>query len=563
MYKLLIVDDEEIIRRSIARILDWESLGFSSVRQAEDGRQALEMSLSDPPDLVLADIRMPFMDGLELAEALREKLPATCVVILSGHNEFALAQQAIGAGVLDYILKPLGAASLTAKMKEIKEKLDARRKDFQYLEKMRAQLRQSLPPLRESFWEKLTCLPGRKDPADTERRMRLLEMPLTEGPYTVCVIEPDLSHTEAEDTALFAYAIRNIVTESLGDAHPVFMDPKGRIVALFHLPSLPVSPEGGDMIPSVLKVIQNSIDLFLGISATFATGTRADAVDGLHSSYTEAPAALECKYTLGEGRIYSIYDLDYLESEFIYPFDAAASLLMHVKTWQQEPLAMDLEAIAALLRERKASPDNIKLVFVQLVTELMKLLVETQTTAPETWTAGLSLFQYIERSRTIEDLVSALRGFAVTVAKRTAEARTNSTRMLVGKARAYIESHYMQEQLSLEAVSAHVCVSSGYLSALFKKETGINFTDCLTRVRMEKAVDLLRTTDLKGYEVADRIGFSNPHYFSIAFKKHTGRSPSEFKEDAKDDSKGIAKNPPSTATGASGRGTLPERGDGE
>ena len=527
MYKLLIVDDEEIIRRAIARILEWEGLGFSPVQQAEDGRQALAMALEEKPDLILADIQMPFMTGLEMAQALREPLPDTAVVILSGHNEFQLAQQAIGLGVMDYILKPLGAASLTRQMKEIRVRLDARRRETEYLVKARSRLRQSLPVLRESCLNALVCAPG--GARDALRRLEQLECPLETGPFTVCVIEPEPDRMPPEDAELHAFAVKNITMESLGERHPVFSDPQGRIVAVVCHGALPPGSEPREMVPEILEVIRNSVGVFLGTSATVGLGTTAATAEDLHASWLEALAALECKYTLGTGHIFNVYDLDYLDTEFIYPFDACNAFLAHLRTLSPDGSARDLADIGRALRTHKASPANCKLVWIQLVTELLKLLAETQTDAPALWQEGLALFTALERSHSMEANLAILEPYTRKVARALSEARAKSTTSLVAKAKAFVDAQFARDDLSLETAAAHINVSPGYLSALFKKEAGVNFIDYLTRVRMEQAMTLLRTTDLRGYEIADRIGYANPHYFSVAFRKYTGRSPSEFK----------------------------------
>ena len=130
MYKILVVDDEDIIRKSIVKIIDWKSLGFSEVFDAENGLDALEILKKEEIDLVLADIKMPFMDGLELSGIIKKDFPSVSVVIISGHDEFHMAQQAILHGVMDYILKPIGDVSLTEKMVEVREKLDKKKKEM-------------------------------------------------------------------------------------------------------------------------------------------------------------------------------------------------------------------------------------------------------------------------------------------------------------------------------------------------------------------------------------------------------------------------------------------------
>ena len=228
MYKILIVDDEDIIRRSIVKILDWKKLGFEEVFDASNGLEALEILKSESIDLVLADIKMPFMDGLELSKIIKNDFPKTSVVIISGHDEFQMAQEAILHGVMDYILKPLGDESLSMRIHEIKEKLDKKRTEQQYINKIKDQLHQNLPLLREQYLNTLVCTPGDKSISDV--RLEFLKISLSGGPFCVCVIEPDFIVSDNEDSEIYLYAMKNIVHESVGDNHPHFSDSFRNIV---------------------------------------------------------------------------------------------------------------------------------------------------------------------------------------------------------------------------------------------------------------------------------------------------------------------------------------------
>jgi two-component system response regulator YesN len=147
-----VVDDEELVRNAITTIIDWDTLGFSNIYQAEDGLEALELCRKQKIDLVLTDIVMPFMDGLELSSALKHEFPDIHVVILTGHEDFEYAKQSVDLGVKNYILKPVGASTLYVKMKEICKKLNIEASQKQYIAKMRSQIYQSMPILQEKFY---------------------------------------------------------------------------------------------------------------------------------------------------------------------------------------------------------------------------------------------------------------------------------------------------------------------------------------------------------------------------------------------------------------------------
>jgi two-component system response regulator YesN len=528
MYKLLIVDDEEFVRSSIATAIDWNALGFSEVRQAENGLQALEIALDFKPDLMLADIKMPFMNGLELTEKLKEKKSETMVAIMTGYDDFKFAQKGIDLGIISYILKPVGIASLTEKIQEIKLELDIKNRERKYLEKVRKQLLQSLPLLKERFLNILVCSPEQK--GDVSDKMEFMELSLEPGLYTVCIIEPDLSNCNNNDVELYNFAIKNIVTETIGGENPVFCDNSGRTVAVFFNPETEDEKEMRGYIAETLNIIQTNINQIFNLQITSSIGITVSNYHELNASYTEAQTALECRYILGKNKVYDIYDLDYHKTNFRYPFEDCSLLIDAVKIADVNRIAEYISLISEFLKNQKStSAINIKMVYTEIVTNLLKLLTKVKETNIETWSGGFSLFDSIQKVGTIEEISDAVLSFALKVSNELNTLMVTSNKNLVDRVIDFVGKNYAEDDLSLTSVAAFSAVSSGYLSVLFKKETGQNFIDFLTQVRMEKAKIMLRTTDLKSYEVADQTGFNNSHYFSYAFKKYTGVSPSEFK----------------------------------
>lgn len=528
MYKILIVDDEEIVRRSIVRIVDWNKLGFSEVFQAENGIEALELALEVKPDLVLTDIKMPFMDGLELSANLREKLPTAFIVVVSGYDEFKYAQEAISLGVLDYILKPFGSATLTQKLEEIRKKMDDTLEQKNYISRIKTQLHQSLPLLKERFFNTLVCTPGSKD--DLESKLGFLEIKLESSSYTICVIEPDLSGIKPEEYLLYSFAVKNIASETIGEKHPIFSDNTGRVVIIVCDSALPDSNEKNDIIIDMMNILHTNIRISLDIPVTIGVGASTSRLTDLYTSYSEALKALDCRYTLGKDRIYNISDLSFIDDKFSYPSEALSRFQVAVKTYEKENIKQSLNEICTFLRSRKAlSAANVKVIFIDLTTKLLKMLTEIKGASPLVWSEGLSLYARIEKLGTVDEMAAAVLPFAVNVSKSFVEALSSNNQNVAQQAMDFIKANYKEEELSLISVASKISVSAGYLSALFKKETGINFSDYLTGVRMEEAMQLLRTTDMKTYEIAYRTGYSSPHYFSISFKKYTGKTPSEYR----------------------------------
>ena len=181
-YRVLLADDEEEIRAGISRKIDWASLGFELVGEAENGEVALELAEQLHPDVVLTDIKMPFMDGLELCRRLRQSLPAAKLVVFSGFDDFEYARQAVSMGVSEYILKPINAPELTAVLEKLRDQLDQQRMERRDMETLRRRYDESLPTLRELFYTRL--LDGSLPADQIAARAARYEITLGPGPWT-------------------------------------------------------------------------------------------------------------------------------------------------------------------------------------------------------------------------------------------------------------------------------------------------------------------------------------------------------------------------------------------
>lgn len=526
MYTVLIVDDEPLVRRGVSRMIDWESLGFTTVLQAEDGMEALEMCKKNKIDLVLTDIVMPFMNGIELATILGQEFPDIQVVILTGHEDFEWAKQSVDLGVKNYILKPVGANTLYEKMQGICKRLYLETKQKNYIEKMRRQLHQSIPVLQEKFLYMVVCTENRMR-TDLSSRIETLELPLRGKSYQVAIVELDLAEIDGSDIEIYLFSAKNVIQECVGMGNCVF-DYNNKVGIVFNLDYYEEADQ--DIVYKTVQVIQKALHLNLRIDNTCALGTVVNKPEQLNESWKEANTALDCKYSLGINRVYDIYDLDYIEKSFYYPFEEIQNLVNSIKFMSEEEIQMAVQKIGqSLANTPNVSSANIRMVFIEILTSLLKELSIVKEVAFDVWTEGFELYSHLDEVISIEHMNSKLLAYSKKVSMELHKSQKNSGQLMIQKVGEYMEKHYMDETLTLSSMAEVVGVSMGYLSALFKKETGINFIEKLTHIRMEHAKELLRTTDKKTYEIAYETGYTNPHYFSISFKKSTGMSPSEYR----------------------------------
>ena len=380
MYTLLIADDEPLIRNGVKKIIDWESLGFSQIFLAEDGQEALDIIKSKHVDLVLTDIVMPFMDGLELSEILSREFPDIHVVILTGHEDFEYAQKSVSLGVKNYILKPIGAESLYKKMVQICEKLHIENKQRQYVFSMKSQLRQSMPVLREQTLNKIVCSENRDINLYLERAKNM-NINLERGTYEVGVLDFDLDNISLADYDLYLFAAKNIARECLGEAHYVFEDGRDRMVILFQCDS--VGEEMHEVFYDTLCVIQKAIFNTIQIKTTCAVGNPASSAKELNSAYRSAEKALECKYSLGSDAVYDIADLNYLEKSFYYPYEEMHHLIKGIKIGNREQIRDAINS--AFHRGGSLSGKNVKMIYIEVVTSLLRELSALKEVSEKIW----------------------------------------------------------------------------------------------------------------------------------------------------------------------------------
>ena len=362
--KIFLAEDEAIIRRGIRDSIDWEANGLEFVGEAGDGEYAYPLILKTEPDILLTDVKMPFMDGLELSRLVKKSLPHIKIIILSGYNEFDYAKEAIKIGISDYLLKPITSASLVDALKRVAETIREERERTSLLERYLVS------------YEKYTEFLDKTDYSGVDRKL----------------IEDFLKLGSVEECGPF-------------------------------------------------------------IDEYFA-------------------AVGEHNYKSLLLRQYMTVDIFYCVQEFL------------------KSLKVETDEIPETLRDIK---------------EIPKVIGGVETTVA---------------------YLKALFHFALSARDKCSNDRYGN---LIREARAYIAEHFARSDFSLNMISAHIGVSSSYFSSIFKQEMGQSFVEYLTKVRIDKACELLKCTNLRTAEIGESVGYNDPHYFSATFKKIMGQSPKDYK----------------------------------
>ncbi len=523
-YRVLLADDEEEIRTGISRKIDWASLGLALVGEAGNGEEALELAEQLRPDVVLTDIKMPFLDGLELCRRLRVSLPGARLVVFSGFDDFEYARQAMSMGVSEYILKPINAPELRQVLEKLREQLDRQRLERRDMETLRRRYEESLPVLRELFYTRL--LSGQLRPEQVQDRAARYEIDLPQGLWTVALVHVDGPGDEGERDELLLLSVQSFL-----EKHFALEGCAARVVLYGDMAALLVHLDREDRLYPLLEELERLSRLsqsYLGLRLTTGVGLPCRGPEELNHSAGGARSALDYRVLAGGSRVIYIGDLE--------PQSAAAPsfeeedqrvLSAAVKLGARE----QAEAVVRELMERlrRASLSQCDLFLLEVVTCLVRLARSGGLAVEEVFGEGFTGAVSVSGFSSLEELGSWLGERCGRLHDLLGWRRSDSTWQMVERAKDYIAGHYTDEQLSVEALCSHIHLSPTYFSTLFKREVGMSFTAYVTKVRMDEAARLLRETDEKTYRIAEATGFSDPNYFSYVFKRHFGLSPSKFR----------------------------------
>lgn len=534
LYKILLVDDEEEIRQGIIKKIKWEELGFRVVGEAENGMEALDIIDKTLPDIVFTDIKMPFMDGIKLAENIKYRFPTTKVVILSGFDDFEYAQTAIKLGVMRYILKPINSIEMNEILRELKMMLDEEILSINNIETLKLNYQKSLPLVRERFlnyW--ITEYVAEEI---IQENIGSLALNITMDSLAVAVIRPDEFVKGIEDSnlarhkSLLKIAIFNICEEivTLKNLGTVFMK-MNEIVLIMPIEDHQ-SPKTNKEIFLGLDQIRATVQKYLDTTVTIGVGTACMVKPMLYKSYIDAVAALDYTVIIGSNKIIYIDDIEPVHSkEISFTEMDERTLLAAIKVGDIKQIEEAISLLVGKIEGMTLALNDYQLYILDIISSILKLKRSMELDSSALFNKEDNFLIIINSFKTKEEIKEWLFSVCTLLAKEISAKRNTNKNELIEKAKEYMKQNYFDEELSAEKLCNYLHISTNYFSALFKKETKFTFTNYLTLIRIDKAKKLLRTSELKTFDIANRVGYSEGHYFSYVFKKITGISPTEYR----------------------------------
>lgn len=513
MYRVLLVDDERIIREGIAHLIDWENQGLVLVGAAADGRQAAEMIESKTPDIVITDVKMPDINGIELIAMENKQHPEIVFVVLSGYGEFELASAAMHYGVKHYLLKPCNEQDICNVLQEVTDDLQQRDRREKMVQESQEYLSRMLPLMQNQFLQELT-VNGAYQADDVKYYCRLLHLELKKCRVILFQAE---SGTPFEDM----YILRNIVSERL---------PKECVQMssiLIHRLLVILNGVGEpDLAERLDKIRTEWLDY--GRKTLTVTVSSEVELQQLPQAYREAERYLRFAFYLGDGGVITPRDVtsdaeSWHTGNMIYNYEPLAG---DIKSGNVEAVKAGLNAFFEQLRQMAMETNMAKAYCIELF-----LTVERQCD-PQNIQTAMKKLPDIQQMHSIDGIQQMITQICVTLADGNNHSIRQRHSRLVQSIIEYVNQNLSNPELSLKWLSNHVFfMNVGYLGRLFCHETGEKFSSYLLRVRIEHAKQLIGASDdERVYEVANQVGFANnSQYFSQLFKKSTGCTPSEYK----------------------------------
>ncbi len=519
-YKVFFVEDEVITREGIRDNVDWKASGFEFCGEAADGEMALPLLRTAQPDVLITDIKMPFMDGLQLSKIMRERMPWVKIIILSGHDEFEYAQQAIKLGVTDYLLKPITVQNLQNALLKLTVQLDRERKEQAYLKKLQEQAEENRATLRERLLFKLVV--GAVSPTEAIENGQSLGLNLSARHYLVMVLKIELGdrteHYEHDEYQQIQSAVMVLIEKN----PDIFMLKRdwGDLVLIMKGSTPEYLEEERDLLIEEVRLVVAKTHFKL----TAGIGTTKKRIADICQSFVEALAYTQNSTSDDtSGLNHALERMELLKVD-----KAAVEKYLHsgVKDGFEE----FFNAYILPLGETALRSDLIKnYIFVDVVLAIAELVNDLGGEVDKVIPELNSIEMIMSNIKTLEQLREQVYKILSTALTYRDSQPKNQYTSLIRQAKEYIDNHYADPELSLNAMATQANLSASHFSVVFSQETGQTFKEHLIEIRMNKAQELLRMTALRSADVAYQVGYNDPHYFSFVFKKHTDLSPIEFR----------------------------------
>lgn len=525
MYRTIIVDDELDIREGLQLLVDWKEYGFNVVGEAGNGALALDNMPIWRPDLIVTDILMPVLDGLEYIRRMKQQFPDTLVIVISAFGEFHYAKEALQLGVLDFLLKPISKQSLVRSLEKAKMLLDKNSR-LRFRERVQNEFIQEK-------WLYDLCHGKLLNPEDLKCVSVMLQNQEPQH-YQILLFEMDdyeayvADNTESE-LDLKRFMIRNISEEiALKYGVPqVFEDSQERIGML-----LRITPSVEREWDSLSQEIREALANYVKISVSIGVGKMYGHWKSIKKSYHEALQALEFMLLEGRGGIYHYYQISVVDNYEAPEGDGSYSIdtvLRAIDETEFSKINEELECFFDSIKQYAKTPVMVRGLCFELVMGMVRLVRDYNGDMSRVFGDQQEGYEHVFSKRSIQGMQQWITELSLRTGEYLGELRAAKLPDVMEEVKQLIEEHFT-EDISLKMISSRVYKNPVYLGQLFKTTFGESFSQYVTRLRIEKAQELLRKDQLRVYEIAEKVGYVSLDTFYQRFRQFTGMNPTEYKQ---------------------------------
>ncbi|MDO4487744.1 MAG: response regulator [Eubacteriales bacterium] len=535
MYNVMIIDDDVKIRSRLKAMIDWENLPIEFACEAADSDTARDLYLLYRPKIIITDIFIPIISGLDLAEELSKIDPEIRFIVITGYDDFGNAQRAVKLGAVDLLSKPLFPDAINESLRKAVRYFEKLQKDKASFESLQELLKNNLHDIQASYVGSL--LHSRpKQPELIAQKLRSLRLSLNGPRYCALLVsaESDASQDGFEAISVLLKDTLLTILNSHGFEAFSYLDSRFRISCVVSF-SEDVSE---DDIETVLNMVSDEMKLTANCATSAGIGKIVNKLEDLYLSYNEAKLAMNYSMVTPDNQVTLYKNINKLMD----PFPTRAEILSFIQNALQTDSEESIEDISraihsfirSLYIETKNSDDAAQQTRSFLLEVLLLISAESYRFGCEL--EKIAPYEEIRNNLFLSSSQNEQTDFIIELAQKLYELKNHKTaektNHLIGIAKSYISENLGNEQLNLDMVSDHVGLSKIYFCRLFHKEEGISFTNYLKQERIRMAKNLLLTTNKKIYEISLDVGFSNAKYFGYVFKQETGLTPGDFQRTA-------------------------------
>lgn len=535
--RLLIAEDELWLRKRLVSTIDWSSYGISEVYEAEDGGEALEIALKEKPDIVITDIRMPELSGIDLMKKLNENSIFSKMIVVSGYDDFEYAQGALRMGAINYLLKPVDEEELLDSVKRCVEELKKEKNKETVFDKQLA----ASEMLMEHIYEDLIFETSEKR---TEELLQKLSRKEIGFPFqSAAVVNMQVrEHTffvndkvKSDMWSVYQWLRRNL-QEDCYECQYLYMRGSQIVLLLFgDDPEAKFMERVENWVQLILEALQKELNISLFMSA----GDVTDDFSGIHRSYEMAQEKIKEKRA-EEKRILALRNQE-TEQELNTRFDDVYGeydfklLIKEIRNGDSEKAQTELQAILQSSSRRLQSADMMKLqlFYMNFINRIAgACLPECEAYADELAMQCMTVMReliYIGSDTIVTEMWDCLKKFVEKLVEVYQENNGKRKHWMIDQVLQYVEENY-NTALSTRDIAGRFFMNTSYFSKLFHEQMGCTFSNYLINVRVEKAKMMLTQTNMKLYDIAEAVGYTNVQYFSTIFKEKEGLTPSAFRQ---------------------------------